>query len=146
MKGAKQRVVFEPPGLFVDVRLERAGAIAAVVPLVGHKVFERGSKRAPFQRPHVLVFDASCEADGRQRFTIGRRERGFAAERFELGHLRNADVNRVDRHRADRRIRRLLARRHLVERQQLQNALSRAGEPGGERLDVADVADAPARG
>ena len=59
---------------------------------------------------------------------------------------RHADEDRIDRHRADRRVRRLLAGRHLVERQQLQHALAGAGQPGGERLDVADVADAPARG
>src|SRR4051812_42013958 len=92
------------------------------------------------------MFDASRQTDRRQRFAIDWRQRGLAANRRELRHPRDADENRIDGHRADRRIRRLLARRHLVERQQLQNVLSRAGEPGGERVDVADVADAPARG
>src|SRR5947207_1601142 len=74
-----------------------------------------------------------------------RRQPGLAAERLELEHVRNADEDRIDRHRADRRVRRLLARRHFVERQELQHVLAGGRKPGGERLDIADVADAPAR-
>src|SRR5262249_23190422 len=49
-------------------------------------------------------------------------------------------------HRTDRRVRRLLAGRHLVQRQQLQRANVRRGEPRGDWLHVADIADAPAPG
>src|SRR5262249_6176514 len=58
---------------------------------------------------------------------------------------RHADVDRIDRHGADRRVRRVLARCLLVEREQLQHAHAPALQPRRRRGHVADVADSPAR-
>ena len=57
---------------------------------------------------------SSTLAPPRERSPRRRARRSRAPER--------PDEDRVDRHRADRRIRRLLAGRHLVQRQQLQHA------------------------
>ena len=105
---------------------KRAPARGVAAPFSVEKTLERRAKRGVLQLADRLMVDARRAADRRQRVAIALRERSFAAERREFRNVRDPDENRVDRHRADRRVRRLLAGRHLVERQQLQHALSRA--------------------
>src|SRR5207237_9942003 len=92
------------------------------------------------------LLDAAGAADIGQRRAIPGRQRVVTAERLELRHARHADEDRIDRHRADGRVRRLLTRRHLVERQQLEHAQACGSEPGRDRFHIADVADSPAFG
>jgi len=142
---AKQAIVLDPPGLLVEVPTQRAIAIAAAPPLALEKALERRAQRAQLQPPHVRMLDARRTADRRERRPILGGQRRFSAECLKLRHARDADEDRIDRQRADRRVGRLLARRHLVERQELQDPLAGRGQPGGHRLDVTDVADTPTR-
>src|SRR6185503_5102131 len=89
---------------------------------------------------------APAAANPGERVAIARRQRRCAAKRLELWHVGDADEDRIDRHRADRRVRRLLPRRHLVQRQQLEHALAGGCQPCRDVLHIADVADAPAFG
>src|SRR5581483_1714092 len=133
MNGAKEAVVLDPPCLLRRERAQLGGAVAVPTPLVAIEPVERAPKRVVLHAPDVTVVDLRRGPD-----PIARRP-------LVVGHVGDADEDRIDRHRADGGIGRLLAGRHLIDGQQLQHADTRVGEPRRDRLDVADIADAPAR-
>ena len=141
---AKQAVVLDPPRLLAE-GAQRARPLGVAPPFGVDETLERRAQRRLLQSPDRLMVDSRGAPGHRgQRGAIVRRQRRLAAERLELGHGGHADEDRIDGHRADRRVRRLLAGRHLVERQQLQHAQAGGRQPRRDGLDVADVADAPA--
>ena len=143
---AKQRVVLEPPGLLADERPQRTAAFARSLRHSRSRKRSNAARSARrFSAPHVAMLDARRRRTAVSVSPIAGGSAASPPSAANSGDRRHADEDRIDRHRADRRVWRLLARRHLVERQQLQDALAGAGQPGGERRDVADVADAPAR-
>src|SRR5258706_64486 len=99
-----------------------------------------GGRQGPLlEPPHGWIVHVRAAADPLQVGAIRR-------EVIAGGHIGDAEINRIDRHRAHRGVRRLLTGRHLVQGEQLEDALSRAGEPRRHGSHVADVSDAPARG
>ena len=140
-----RRVVVQPPGLFGAERPKGRRSAGFAGPLRVAEVRERASQAPSFTGrgpPRSRLPRAARAASSRAR--ISGSQRGFAADRGEVLERPHRDELRIDRHRAERRVGRRFARRHLVDRQQLQNALSGAIEPPCHRLDVADFADAPA--
>ena len=143
----EERVVVEPPVL------------------VGHVVAEFGRPRrvvCPLGRAEVLEGPVQLRVlDGHRRRVLHHR-RGIersaprvltrrsgatslpSAERLHLRHVVQRDVERVDGHGAERRVRRGLARRHVVDGQHLQQTETGGPQPGAESREVGDVADAPA--
>ena len=85
----------------------RAGCRA---PLASRKRSNAARSAGVFKRADRRVVDARRATDRARVARDRRRQRRLAAERRELRHRRHADEDRIDRHRADRRIRRLLAR------------------------------------
>ena len=88
------------------------------------------ARRRPHARPATRRSPASSAASPPS-----------AAKSSHVGH---ADVDRIERHRRHRRIGRGLARRDLVQRQELHVALSGGRAPRAERRQVGELADAPA--
>ena len=144
MQGAEERVVDEPPRLLLDVGTQDRRACRTGAPLVFDEAREGGAQRVMLDAPHRGVRHVRGAARLGQRRPIGFVERRLAAVGDELRHHRDVDVDRVDGHGAHRRVRRLVPGRHFVQRQELENVLSGAGQPAAERLDVTNVADAPA--
>ena len=145
MDRPKKRVVFDPPRLLADERLQLARARRIVTPVVSAEPLERGPQRRELQPADAGVVDTLRSPHEIERFTIGGRQRGFPADGGKLGDIRNADVHRIDGHRADRRVRRLLTGGPLVDRQELNDLLARSREPAGQRREIADIAGPPAR-
>jgi hypothetical protein len=143
---SEERVVLNPPRLLAEKCLQLPAPRRAAAPFGLEKSRERRPERRFFQTADFRVLDAGGAADLDERGAVIVAERVLAAERREFGDLRHGDEDRVDRHRADRRIGRLLAGRHFVDGEQLQHALARRGKPGGDRGNIAHLADAPADG
>jgi hypothetical protein len=140
--GSEDRIVVEPPGLSGQEGRERSGAVGIAAQLLRDEPIACGSQRRLLEPPDAGVVDPGRFPDARQPRAILWRKRRFAGE---VRHGREADVNRIDRHRAHRRVRRLLVRRHLVDRQELERPLAAVGQPRGQGREIADLTDAPAR-
>ena len=123
---AKQAVVLDPPRLLAEKHPHRARTLGVAAPFGFLEAIERRAQRGVLQGAHHFMLDPRRSAAGVQPLAILGGERRFTAERFEIGDARQTDEHRIDRHRADRRVRRLLAWRPLVDRQQLQDALPAA--------------------
>ena len=139
----KQRVIFDPPSLLAQEAFQCPCPFAVVAPLGVDETLERRDQRRVLEAAHVGVVDPGRPAHVFEQRAIVWAQRGLAAERSKFRHGGYADKNRIDRHRADRGVGRLLSRGHLVDRQQLQDLLAGGCEPGRQRRQVADVADAP---
>ena len=146
MDRAKERVVFDPPCLLTDERLELARASGIVTPLVGAEPLKRGPQRRALHPTDAGVIDVRGAPQHVEQVAIGGRQRRFPTDGRKLRHVRHANVHRIDGHGAHGRVRRGLARRPLVDRQELKNFLTRAREPARQRHEIADIAGAPARG
>jgi hypothetical protein len=107
-------------------------------------VRERPAQRALLDRADGRVINASRNPDRVQLLANGRIERSFASDCLEVLERRHRNELRIDCHRAECGVWRPLVRRHLIYRQQLQDALASSGEPPGERFNIADFTDAPA--
>ena len=146
MNRPKQGVVVEPPRLAGEERPQRAGAARVAAPFLFAEALEGHRERGVLQAPDRLIFHPGRTPRLVETCPVGRRQRHLAADPGKLRHCGDSDEDRIDGHRAHRRVRRCLTARHFVERQQLQHALAGAGEPRGDRRDITDVADAPTRG
>jgi len=143
---AEQRVVVEPPPFFRDVRAERVGSARAAREVHVPEPGEAPAQRDVLQRPDLAVLNARGDTDGVEARAQPGLERLLAAGLHEVFDAIERDELRVDRHGAQRRVGRRLARRHLVDRQQLQDVDARGVEPADHRFDVANLADTPAPG
>ena len=129
MQRPEQRVVVQPPGLLVAERAEGRRAARSAGPFRVAEMRERAPQRRPLQRRGPRRSRSSARARAHRALrAIRGSQRGFAADRLEVFERPHRDELRIDRHRAQRRIRRRLARRHFVDGQQLQHAL-----PGAHR-------------
>ena len=141
---AEQGVVVEPPALALGERLEIRGA--------------RRSRREPFAK-HVkgevkgdtLQRTNGAKVDGRaparllEPRAIGRVERCLAAGGGELLHVAERNEHRIDSHRAQGGVRRILPFLHFVDRQQLHQVQPGRRQPARELRQIGDLANAPAR-
>ena len=77
----------------------------------------------------------------------GRRRRAMHSPpaSWNSGTSRERDEDRIDRHRTESRVGRILTLLHLVDRQELDEVEARLPKPAGESRQVGDLADAPAR-
>ncbi len=94
----------------------------------------------PLQFAHGLVIDDGGLPDV---LDLGAP---FTLERLCIIHHPDADELRIDRHRAERRVRRRLRRCKLVQRQNLQHRLTRGEKPPCKRGNVANLPDSPTAG
>ena len=140
---AKQRVVVQPPAFIRDVLVKRPGARRVALTLDTLEPFAAAPQHEFLQRAYLRVLNARRDAHRVETRAQPGLERLLAADLLEVLHLVEGDELRIDRHRAQRGIRRRFAGRHLVDRQQLQDADARRVEPAGDGGDVADFADAP---
>jgi hypothetical protein len=95
------------------------------------------------ERAHTDVIDCRAAPKPVEFAAQLPLEPGLAADLAEVLHVLDRNELRVDRHCAQCRVRRRLARGHLVDRQQLQHAVPRGREPAAHRLDIGDLANAP---
>src|SRR3979409_751629 len=79
-----------------------------------------------------------------EQLAVDLIEAPLPAQSDKLGNRSDTNVDWVDGHRRDRRVRRLLARRPFVQWQKLQDPDSGRGQPPGNRLKVANLTDSPA--
>src|SRR5262245_16795704 len=142
---AEQAVVLDPPRLLARIGAKRPASIGVAPPLLVEEPAEGRPQVRQLQPADLRIRDARRRAHLGEGRTIGRRQAALAAERLEFGDPWQVDEDRIDRHRADGRVRRLLPGRHLVQRQELQHTHPGGGEPRGCGFDVGDVADPPAR-
>ncbi len=141
---AEQRVVVDPPGLFLAPGMKRLGPLGTRLFVAALELVEGGPEGGPLHAAHERVVDRRRPPRGCQLLAPVRGHGRLAADRLELGHRVDADEDRVDRHGRERRVRRPLAHGHLVDRQQLQQVLAGLAEPRREDRDVADFPDPPA--
>ena len=123
---AEQAVVLDPPRLLADARAQRRARGRCRAATRRRETVERRAQRGVLQPADRRVVDARRGADrGRARSRSAGDSAASPPSAANSGTPRHADEDRIDRHRADRGVRRLLAGRHLVERQQLQHAHAR---------------------
>ncbi len=144
MDGPECRVVVEPPGLRCHERTERGSAVRVGRHLGIEETPEGRPQCAVLQRAHRRVIHPGACSCVFQRAPHGGVERGLATNRLEILNVRHVDEDRVQRHRCQRAVRRALARRHLVERQQLQQPETATKHPARQRRHIGKLADAPA--
>ena len=143
---AKQRVVGQPPRLFALERLELAGARGPTSPFRVDEPPERGVERLVLDAADVLVADRRRLLQLPQTIARAGREVLDAAQRAELRNARHRNVDRIERKCAQRAIWRVLPRRHLVERQELQQVEPAFPEPRGHRGNVGNLPHSPTAG
>ena len=146
-QGTEQRVVVEPVGLAIREGGEFPGAWRVAIAVLVVEALEGRPERALLERAHTVVVDGGGGANGRKLPAIRGRQGRFAALGGELGHVAEAQEDRVDGHRRDRGVRRvLIAGRHLVDREHQQPVEAGAAQPRREGDEIGDLADAPAVG
>ena len=142
---AEQDVVVEPVGL----ALHEAGELgdARHVPPAAFvlEAVERDTQRRLLHLADGVVIDLRRLPHGGEPVALIRGQPLHAARGDELRHVRQPQVDRIDRHRRDGGVRRVMpGRRQLVDRQHQQEIEAGAAMPRGEGHEVGDLADAPA--
>jgi hypothetical protein len=139
-QNAVQAVFVKPPVFLLDIGPEALGLVRLPEPLRVVEPLERGFQRALLQPAHGAVIDARGSPHRRECIPC------HLLEGVGIIEHPDADELRIDRHRAERRVRRRLAGRKLVEREELEHRLGRGSQPRGSGGNVSDLADAPAAG
>ena len=101
---AKEGVLIEPPGLLVDVRLKPLSPWCMRDPLAVAKPRKRLTENGLLQVTHVRVVDARRSPEALEPHSKVGLEPRLASEQIEILELVHGDEQRVDRHRAERRI------------------------------------------
>ena len=139
----EQGVVVEPPALTFREGLELDGARRPRrKPLPEHVKGEM--KRDPLQRAHGAKIHGRAPSRPFEPRAIRRVERRLTTGLGELLDVAERDEHRVDGHRAEGGVRRVLPFLHLVDRQQLDQVKARRRQPACEQRQIGDLADAPA--
>src|SRR5262245_27876159 len=94
--------------------------------------------------PYVRIVDGARRARHSDLVAQLRLERRLSADRAEVVDRIERDELGIDRHHAQGRIWRGLARRHLAEREHHHHALAAALEPRAESRKVGELANPPA--
>ncbi len=145
MDGSKHRVLVNPPRLRCQERRKSRCAGRRARQLGRDETVGSRAERDSFQLTDRAVIDLRRPPHIFEPRSLVVGQRRLAADGLEFRHSRHVDVERVDGHGADSRIRRVLPRRHFVDRQQLHDALSGRRQPACHGIEIPDVADAPAR-
>jgi hypothetical protein len=141
---AEERVVVEPRAFALQERPELAGARRTRAVVITEEPAEGGTQRSGLQRPHRPVIDGSLPAHALELAPQVILQPGFAARIREFRNVGDADEDGIDRHRAHRRVRRVLALFHLVDGQDLHEIEACIPEPRRQTGKVGDLPDAPA--
>ena len=128
----EQRVVVEPCALAIHVGAELPRPARMGQPLDVMESREGGAQRFALERPDVAVGDPPRCAHRGKLPALLRAERCLAAERFEVRDLMDRDVDRIDGHRRQRRVRRPIVNGHLVQRQNLEEVQAGPPDPAAD--------------
>jgi len=146
VQSAKQTVIFDPPRLCAHEGLQFGAAFGLMAPFRVDETLEGRAQPGAFEPACKRVIDHPAVPDGLEREALVRRERGLAAQCDKFRNGRQMNEEWIDGHGADCRIGGLLARRHLVHRQQLPGAHPAFTKPRRHRRQIGKLPDPPAAG
>jgi hypothetical protein len=126
-----------------DERLEPRRSRRASRHFEPQESIERLAQPAILEPSNRGVVDPRCPPQPRDLRLLGAVEGELGAQAREVGDVRHRDVDRIERHRRHGRIGRGLDRRHLVDRQDLDDRLARFHQPPREHRQIAEFANAP---
>ena len=140
----QQRVVIEPRCVVSSERFEPRCTISICVPAIA-KPFVRTPQRRIFQPSDFPIVDSRRPPGCIQRFAFLGWQCGLSTRGGEIFERGEANVDRVQRHRSERRVRGRLGNRHFRDGQDLNEGLLRSAQPLRERGHIGELTHAPAR-